>query len=556
MSANAANLSEHTKSDKLIESSTRLSHSKIWELQRNYFKTMGIEAWDKDIPYLVSNNPLIGRKYAYLVYQTILDIFPKNPNIIIAELGCGTGKFGYYFLKYLTEYISSDPSLRTFNLQYIMTDLSEKNIEFCQGNPNLKEYIEKRVLDFSIFDVESDSDIKFINRNQSFSDLKDPYLIMIANYTFDCIKHDILNFDKDQYKALQIGLTSRYKNFDTVNVKYLKELFFDYQEASIDLKEFCDNAALEKILNEYKSDLYNKNALMPIPVGALSFIDRMKKLTHNQLFLIVGDKGMADFKGFSKINENYRFTYEGCYAFLLNFYLIADYVTRLGGDALLTQKHNDFQVCVYSLGRPFNQLPKARFAFDEHFEHMGPQEYGALYEQVYLTGYRFSAVAISAFLRLSEWDPEAYALVHERLIELIRNLPPHERMDLESDLIKIEQNIYQLPIGNDIFRLLAEMYEIMGQENKAVELYQQSLGIFKTSKVSYARLASIYDKRKEANKALGYYKHAVELDPKNTYAKQRLLQLEGKMGQAMLRPLFRLGIVIAAIAAAIYLMTK
>ena len=36
-----------SRDSKLIENPIRFSQSKLWDLQKNYFNTMGIQAWEK-----------------------------------------------------------------------------------------------------------------------------------------------------------------------------------------------------------------------------------------------------------------------------------------------------------------------------------------------------------------------------------------------------------------------------------------------------------------------------------------------------------------------------
>lgn len=542
---------------KLIEKPVRFSQSKLWDLQKNYFNTVGIQAWEKDIPYYITNNAFIGHHYAYLISQLLVDWskkYPKNTRFHILELGCGTGKFGFYFLKSLLELIAQQRIDVSFC--YIMSDLSEKNVEFCRNNRSFAEHVQSGVLDFAIFDVETDTDIYLKNSEKYFSkDINSP-LIVISNYIFDCIRHDFLNFKDNQYLSLNLGLKSRFKNFDESQVKYLNELRFEYFFEPIDLEEYFDDKHLTHILNEYKVTLKDKTALMPIPLAAIHFFNNMNKLSHHNVVFLMGDKGVSRVEVFAELDEKYRMTYEGCYTLLFNFHLMGEYVKRLGGDSLLTANNNDFQVGIFSLGTQFDALPSLKNAFTEHIESLGPHEFASFFDQSVQNAYRYSVKAIISFLRISRWDPDAYAIIHDRLCEIIKAMPLHERINIDVDLKKIENKIYNLPMSFDVHNLLGLLYLHLGDHDKALGLFKRSTEIFYNDAAGFVNCAIIYEKRKESDKALNYYKKAHEINKKDAFAKRRMLMLQGDTLPAIAGPLFRLSVVILGIVAVIFLLAK
>lgn len=546
-----------SRDSKLIENPIRFSQSKLWELQKNYFNTMGIQAWEKDIPYYITNNAFIGHHYAYLVGQLLIDWskkYPKNTCFHILELGCGIGKFGFYFLKSLMEFIERQNIDVSFC--YIMSDLSEKNVEFCRNNSSLAEYVQKGVLDFAIFDVETDTDIFLKNAQKSYAqDIKEP-LIVVSNYIFDCIRHDFLNFKDNQYVALNLGLKSRFKNFDTKEVKYLNELRFDYSFEAINLDEYFEDKHLRDILNEYKTVLRDKTALMPIPIAAINFFNNINTLTNHNVVFLMGDKGASKLEVFAALDEKYRMTYEGCYTLLFNFHLMGEYVKRLGGDALLSENNNDFQVCMYSLNSQFDELPNAKLAFVEYMESLGPHEFVSFFDQSVQNAYRYSAKAIITFLRMSRWDPDAYAIIHDRLCEIIKAMTLYERINIDLDLKKIEKNIYNLAMGFEVDNLLGLLYLHLKDDEKALELFKKSTRVFHNSGTGFMNCALIYEKRKETDNALDCYKKAYAINKDDAYVKRKMLILQGNTLPVMIGPLFRLSLVISGIVAIIYLLAK
>ena len=106
----------------VLETDVPLSQSVIWRLQREFYAQRGLKAWTEDlVPSYITNNPFIAEIYAEIVAGFILDcmnlpqkgsrpLSADNP-LRILELGAGTGKFSYLFLRKLT------------NLQYQRNDV-------------------------------------------------------------------------------------------------------------------------------------------------------------------------------------------------------------------------------------------------------------------------------------------------------------------------------------------------------------------------------------------------------------------------------------------------
>ena len=51
-----------------LESNKRLSTSSVWQAQREYYDTQGIEAWAEEVPCYITTNPFIAHAYASVVF--------------------------------------------------------------------------------------------------------------------------------------------------------------------------------------------------------------------------------------------------------------------------------------------------------------------------------------------------------------------------------------------------------------------------------------------------------------------------------------------------------
>src|SRR5947209_2490402 len=97
---------------RLLEKDVSLSQSLMWGLHRDFYAQRGLKAWNEDlVPSYITNNPFIGEIFAGIVAAFVQDcmssaqrgyqsLSPENP-LRIMELGAGTGKFSYLFLRKL-----------------------------------------------------------------------------------------------------------------------------------------------------------------------------------------------------------------------------------------------------------------------------------------------------------------------------------------------------------------------------------------------------------------------------------------------------------------------
>src|SRR5713226_5804863 len=140
----------------VLESAVPLAQSLVWRLQRTFYGDQGIAAWSRShVPQSVTTSPIIARAYARIVFGFWRDIKssldPSQP-VYFVELGAGSGRFAYRFLKAFTALLegSTDAHQR---FVYVMTDASAPIVEFWRHNPRLRPFVDAGVLDFAHFDV-------------------------------------------------------------------------------------------------------------------------------------------------------------------------------------------------------------------------------------------------------------------------------------------------------------------------------------------------------------------------------------------------------------------
>lgn len=548
---------------KIVELPTRFSQSKFWQIQRNYFATMGISAWDKEVPLYISSNAFIGQRYALLVANFLQDWLALHPGnedqpFYILELGSGPGKFSYYFLQAFKELLAS-LNLEKQKFLYILSDVIPENLTFCKNNRIFEPFIANNEMDFTLLNVDDPKDFYLERQQKNFSELKKGTptpLIVIANYTFDCIQQDAFECNDGKMQEVKLGLKSRYKNFNVEKVKYLDELFLQYHNEDIDINTFYEDQYLNDLLKQYQEQFKDKKrAVIMIPLGAINFMKHLADLTEHNFFMIVGDKGVTDPERFPLLDPAIRATYDGCYSFIVNFHALGNYLKDLGGDYLLTRKSGVFKVNLFSMGNDLRRLTQTRTCFDLFFERDGPDEYCSIYEEFLSNGYRFSIRTLLAFVKYSQYDPEGYLAVYERLLELLPGTHSLLVEEIKIIIEEVKKRVFPL-VGEDVYNALGLFYQNLNLNDQALALYHLSVEHFGDKTPAHHNLGIIYEKQRNFSKALPYYEKAYAINKHDQLAKRKIYQLTGKPFIGYFYPLFKGALLFGILILGILLMHK
>ncbi|HET9843459.1 MAG TPA: tetratricopeptide repeat protein [Gammaproteobacteria bacterium] len=535
----------------LLENPTRLSNSSLWQLQKNFFAHRGVEAWNQEIPFFISSNAFTGTRYAQLIVQYILDLFDPNEmaTFYIVEVGAGHGKFSFYCIKALEEAINN-LHIQGLQYQYIVTDVAQKNIDFCQNNEALKPLIENNRLDFAVFDMETDEDFTLVHQKVLFSSLDKIYpVLFICNYVFDVIRQDAFLIKDNALFEIAVGLHSRYPKFDPQR-PIIRELKLNYAYQKIEAKDYYSEPVLKDLLSQYSELFQQKEAVILIPVGAFQFVSKMQKLCEKFL-LICGDKGLATAENLADIDVSTMYTFDGCFAFSHNFHALGEYFKAQNGDYLPTQHHNDFKICLYAHNHDFTSLPKTTHFFKSILEAMGPDEFVYQNEEFAYNNYRYSLKACLSFLRSSYFEPDTYFHMHDKIMEQLPILSENFLYDVKQALRKVEENLYHYQSFYDVFPLLGFFYYQTKAYKKAEFLYKKALKYSKDPFNALRGLGLLYEARGNTNRALEYYNKALSVRS-DSIIKERIRTLEGNP-LIMLKPLLKMAFVFGLLAGLLYL---
>lgn len=510
-----------------IEEKKRLSESSIWRMQREYFDKEGINAWVNQVPFYITSNPFIAHCYAQIVLHFILDTIQKSPEsknhpFYILELGTGSGRFSFYVIKTLLELLHS-LEITDIRICYCMSDITQNNIKYYETHHALLPYIEKGIIDFAIYNMESDKPITLLRQHQhlNIQTLQNP-LIILANYIFDTISHDAFSVRDNKLYELQVSLKTTANNLTDNRPINLDKIETVYHLREIDSNYYPD-PNLNKILEEYKNRLTDSSFLFPI--GSIHAINYLTKVSNNKLFIISTDKGYntlqaLDHHGHPSLSSH------GSFSLMVNFHALAQFIKNAGGDSFLQSARKGIKTSVFCNGFKLQEMPQTRLAIQQYIEEFSPADYFTLHRRVSDSFQECDLDTLASHMHLTRWDPHMYLKLKNRFISLINQAEPETIEFICTNMAKLASNYYYMP------RTECVLFEI-GVFFHAIKRYADALYYYEASKPFVGEQFSIYynialcehhsGKQKES---LAHFKHAIQLNPESKETEEWITYLE------------------------------
>ncbi|HEX4604697.1 MAG TPA: SAM-dependent methyltransferase, partial [Candidatus Angelobacter sp.] len=401
-----------------LEADVPLSQSLIWRLQRDFYVQRGLKAWTEDlVPSYITNNPFIAEIYAEIVAGFILDcmnlpqkgsrpLSPENP-LRILELGAGTGKFSYLFLRKLTTLLQArkiPPQI----VRYSMADCSESLLAEWRANSYLAEFVKAGILEFQLHRAEED------NLSRVGAGLLDSTrqatgpLVVIANYVFDSLPQDAYIIANGQISEALITTRVSAAASAGPEAPRLSDLQLSFKNAPVPPGRYADQSWNE-ILEHYRGRLPAATVLFPS--AALGVLQQLSQSSDGRMLVLAADKGFVREDDLALLQGPPHLEFHAssnCFSQTVNFDAITRYFYGLGGDWLLPQKHySSLNICAFIARRPGDEFPATRKSYEQALAGFGPDDLFALMSWLNAHLEEVSVVQALALLRLTRWDTTA-----------------------------------------------------------------------------------------------------------------------------------------------------
>ncbi|NET56060.1 MAG: tetratricopeptide repeat protein [Symploca sp. SIO2E6] len=500
----------------VIECNQRLSKSLLWRFQRNFFDRQGVEAWNQGtVPHYITSNPFIANAYAKVIFGFLRDCHAQGLNtdqpVYIMELGAGSGRFAYHFLKKFFEFFHRSP-LNHISVKYVMTDFTDRNLAFWRSHPFLYPFVRSGVLDFARFDMERDRQLTLDYGSYilSAATLKNP-LIVLANYVFDSIPSDAFSVRNGQLYESLVTLIPPQPVSDLNDPTLINQVEINFEDYPI-TSNYYDNPNFNKILENYRQRLQDTTILFP-RVG-LKCIDNLRYLSGDRLLLISGDKGYSQEQAL--LNRGYpSLTRHGhCFSLMVNYNAIRQYFLQIGGQFLnIAHRHNSLNICAFLLGSPFKGCVETRLAFTEHIEQLGPDDFFSLKKAIENHYDTLTLPQILAWLRASGWDANIFLGSFPTLIQHLNTASESFQQELYQAIEGIWETYYPIGEQKDLAFHLARLLYKMRYYREASLYLQYSLMLYGANAITLYNLGKCYYRLGQLEQAIEQLDRALEVDP-------------------------------------------
>jgi tetratricopeptide (TPR) repeat protein len=505
-----------------LETDVSLSRSMIWQLQRDFYIRRGVKAWTEDlVPNFITNNPFIAEIYCRIVFAFIRDlgnVLSADQPLRILELGAGTGKFSYLFLRQLTA-LFRDKGVSPKVVRYCMSDCSPELIESWRSNSYLQEFTSSGMLDFQVLQAGDAIHSAFLGR-------KGP-LVIIANYVFDSLPQDAFVI-QDSRISEALVTTSAPADHNAGTTPELSRLQLSYKNTDVAASRYAD-PSWNDILEQYRTRL--SAATVFFPTQTLQLLQELAAFSNVHILVLAADKGVAHEESLSLFQGPPSLEFHGanCFSQMVNFDAIGKYFTSSGGQALLPEKHfATLNICAFLHGERSDPFQATTAAYRQSQAGFGPDDLFALFTWLNAHVEEMTTAQVLAALRLTRWDPIALNRFFPVLGRQLRSVSA-ERYDLRDAVMKTWANHFPVhPSENVIaFNCGVILLELRFHE-EALSMFKVSEKILGPSATTSYNMGLCAQGLGRTSEALQYMVRATEQDPNFESAKQFRQKLQAQ----------------------------
>jgi Putative S-adenosyl-L-methionine-dependent methyltransferase len=514
---------EYIKDGKTLESGIPLSRSVIWRLQRDYYAQRGLEAWTEDmVPSYITNNPLIAEIHAGTVAAFVEDCLRQGCAVPlrILELGAGTGKFCYLFLRRLAALLR-ERDLPLDTVRYTMTDCSQPLLEQWRANSWLAGFTSRGILEFELLSAGEGSGVSGMGRPASAKD-KAP-LVVIANYVFDSLPQDAFIIQQGEIFEALVSATGSSAGAAQSD----GGLQLSFTNVPVESPRYPHHA-WNAVLEHYRATL--PAATIFFPSAALELLEQLGRSGDGRMLVLAADKGFAHSDDLALLQGPPPLEFHAanrCFSAMVNLDAMARCFSSTGGSALVPPKHfTSLNICAFLAHRGGQEFSATRRAYNHAMAAFGPDDLFTL--MGWLNAYLESASVpqVLALLRLTRWDPTALMRLFPVMASRLRGVSG-ERNDLREAVLCAWDNHFPVtPADNALAFTCGVILLELRFYADALPMFQAAEQLLGRSAATSYNLGLCALGLERTAEALAYMTQACELDPAFEPARSARARLE------------------------------
>jgi hypothetical protein len=511
----------------LTPESAPLSQTGLYPGLREFYSTAGVDAWAETVPLHVTCNPKLAETYAAVIVRFVQDavatgrVDPNEP-FYVAELGAGTGKFGFHLVRRLRE-LRQALGLEHLRIVLVMSDVADSNIDHWRHHPRLRPFLERGELILARFDVEADDAFHPVALDEAASNDAGPPsalakfvnpLVVIANYVFDSLPQDLFDVGDGHLEEM---LATTVAAGETGQERVM------WSRRGIDLPHYHD-PELDGLLAEVVAKPGAHVVLFP--VVALRALRRLADSAAGRLCLLVSDLGLG--RGLLAEPEMKVKAGGGFFYLPVDLSIVGQFFGQLGPGIHRHRPATHLDTSLSVSGFDANELRETRHAFSTSAEAFGARGRAALSSLLERGGATLDPeewLGLSAFVRYDSVFLDASTDLISRWVQA-GILDPEIKREVIATLRLFGAEIYWTPGAYDTYFSLATILHELGELRAAVAAYVLSIETVGPSVDAYVNLAlalRALDRRSEAMESL---RDALALDPSHVVARGWLGRIE------------------------------
>lgn len=459
-----------------LEEKQRLSQSKLWDLQREYYDKVGVNAWRKRVvPHVITSNVFIADQYAQLVYAFLRDWedeIDKDQPVYLIELGTGSGRFSYHFMRRWLERVEKFGDL-DITFKYVLTDFTVSNLKFWNTHPLMKEMVQKGIAEFALFDATQDTSLHLHNSGETLdADTNANPMIVVANYLFDSIPVDVFYTEDEKLYESLVTLESEFaadhpiisEMLDTVHLRYDNELIEN---------DYYENPIYNDILETYRTDF--KKTYFRFPVTSLDCLTNLQSLCNDRMLLLVADKGFVTLEAMDLL-EPPQIAVQGSLSMMVNFDALKQFFTRQDGQwHQIPYQPNDISVQVGLLGNPATEYRTTEMTFYDSIGNYGADDYHAVTVALHKHYDELTVPQILSIMRMGRWDAVLFEECFPHLLSKVQETTDELRADVRLALRHVWDNYYFIGESSDVPFMIGAILHNIGAFQEAIILFNYSV---------------------------------------------------------------------------------
>jgi|SRR5579864_7450867 len=489
----------------VLEPATPLSDSMVWRLQRTFYVDQGIEAWSRSgVPQAVTTSPNIAQAYARIVQAYLADIRPNldlDKPIYIVELGAGSGRFAYRFLKGF--------DTQGLNVVYVMTDAAPSVVAYWRTNERLQPFVDRGALEFDQFDLLNPAAFQVQHPGNP--------IVVIGNYIFDSIPQDAYTLrDGHVFRnVVTIGADSPDLDLTAPDSRVRISITFDADTQPTNVEDDPD-PIIGDILRAYQHRLHDTSVL--IPRTAMACVRFFHELGGGRGLCLIGDLGdtqLEELEGHGPPG----FGAGGGFWLPVNFHALGEFTRGLGGHARHPQTGH-FRLNISMLvfdGQP-EAYPGTHAAYIENIDRFGPDCLAVVNRAVAEQMPNLQLEVLLALLRSTHWDPDYVIRAVEFLVDKLPEAEGRFRKILLQGVYSTWEQYYPIGEADDVPFGLGVLLFSLHQYADALEFFERSLRQFGEDPRTTLNLALTLYHLDRKSESLEWLDRTLALDPTNDLA--------------------------------------